>query len=267
MATLQLPEPSTERLARSPLQLVTCQVRHENRPTAVNPDRALSIHALVSDQYPVVEELPSQELSITAGPGGFQATQGASSNLGWRFRTSDSSWVVTILPDWFSLETSSYEDWPDFQARLQTLTDAVARHVRPKVERRLGLRYVNRIAEPPVKHPRDWEGLINSFLLGPALDPALSPALRTAQQLLHLDAEDDMQVIVRHGFAREDDGGHHWAYLLDQDCFKQRGKPFEAKEVLEDIDRLHLLALQVFQVAGTPQLLAYLRGENGDDAI
>jgi uncharacterized protein (TIGR04255 family) len=266
MTTLQLPEPSTERLARSPLQLVTCQVRHEKRPTALNPDRALSIHALVSDQYPVVEELPSQELSITAGPGGFQATQGAPSNLGWRFRTSDSSWVVTIVAEWFSLETSRYEDWPDFQARLRILAEAVARTLKPKVESRLGLRYVNRITDPPVDHPRNWEGLINSYLLGPALDPSLSPALRTAQQLLHLDADEDMQVIVRHGFAREDDGGR-WAYLLDQDCFKQRGKRFEVKEVLEDIERLHLLALQVFQAAGTPQLLAYLRGGNGDDAI
>src|SRR5215216_1795630 len=99
MTTLQLPEPSTERLERSPLQLVTCQVRHEKRPTALEPDRALSIHALVSDQYPVVEELPSQELSFTAGPGGFQATPGSTSNLGWRFRASDSSWVVSIVAD------------------------------------------------------------------------------------------------------------------------------------------------------------------------
>jgi uncharacterized protein (TIGR04255 family) len=266
MTTLQLPEPSTERLERSPLQLVTCQVRHEKRPTALEPDRALSIHALVSDQYPVVEELPSQELSFTAGPGGFQATPGSTSNLGWRFRTSDSSWVVSIVADWFSLETSKYEDWPDFEDRLRTLAEAVARHLKPKVESRLGLRYVNRISDPPVEHPRDWEGLINPYFLGPALDPALSPGLRTAQQLLHLDAENDLQVIVRHGFARDDDGGQ-WAYLLDQDCFKQRGKPFVVEEVLGDIDRLHLLALQVFQAAGTPRLLDYLRGSNDDDAI
>ena len=49
---LDLPEPSTDKLARSPLILVVCQVQHEQSLAVQDPRKALAIHEALSGQYP-----------------------------------------------------------------------------------------------------------------------------------------------------------------------------------------------------------------------
>ena len=80
---LVLPPPKTEKLDRSPLSLVVCQVRHERTLAASEPKRAVSVHDAVKDSYPVLEEQAGQELTIAAGQLGMQAVPGAV-NRGWK---------------------------------------------------------------------------------------------------------------------------------------------------------------------------------------
>lgn len=257
MKPLELPPPNDVPLAKSPLSLVVCQVRHDRNLAASDPKRALAVHAQVSDAYPRISEATNQTIGFVAGPGGAQVSQPAEQLKGWQFRSQDEAWTASVQPEWFSLETSAYTTWEDFRARIAALTKAVASEVGPAVEQRVGLRYVDEIKNPTVVDPRDWASWIDDALLGPILHASLGPALRSTQQVLELQAPENLGVILRHGSLALPSASQS-LYLLDIDCFRQQGRPFEEDDVLGTLERLHTLALQVFQASITPKLYDYL---------
>lgn len=257
---LALPEPSTEKLALSPLSLVVCQVRHEENIAASEPKRAFRVHEAVKDSYPVLEQQSGQELTITAGPLGVQTMPGVSQR-GWKMRSNDQTWNAVVMPDFFSLETTDYDDWSDFRRRLDVLSKAVTSAVEPSLEQRIGLRFIDRITHPDVKTPKDWGRWIDPAFLGPIAHERIGEGVTTSQQIIQLEAGDGRSLILRHGAVRDPEAGGQWTYLIDQDCFVQRGRPFDVDQLLEAAESLHTLALQVFQQAITTDLYRYLKGD------
>jgi uncharacterized protein (TIGR04255 family) len=255
-----LPKPLTAKLARSPLSVVVCQVRHERTVAASDPKRAVSIHEAVKSSYPVLEEQSGQELTIAAGPAGVQTVPGAAQR-GWKLRSVDQAWNAVIMPEFFSLETTRYNDWPDFRERLEDLAQAVATAVGPSLEQRIGLRYINRITHPDIAGPTDWSGWIDESFLGPIAHKRLGPTVTLSQQVLQLEMSDGRSVTLRHGALRDQEARGAWTYLIDQDCFMQHGRPFAVPDILDAIEQLHTLSLQVFQQTITPSLYTFLKGD------
>lgn len=257
---LALPEPSTQKLKLSPLSLVVCQVRHEENIAASDPKRALRVHDAIEDLYPILEQQAGQELTLTAGPLGVQ-TMPSVAQRGWKMRSQDQRWNAVVMPSFFSLETTSYDNWVDFRSRLEAFTQAVASAIDPSLEERIGLRFIDRITHPSVASPKDWAGWIDAAFLGPIAHARVGEGITTSQQIVEIDAGDGRSLILRHGAIRDAEAGGEWTYLLDQDCYVQRGRPFNADQVLDAVESLHTLALQVFQQAITPDLYGYLRGD------
>ncbi|MCE9621166.1 MAG: TIGR04255 family protein [Actinomycetia bacterium] len=256
---LNLPEPMRDRLPRAQLDLVVCQVRHERNFASIDPKRALSVHSTLASRYPSIEDMSAQEIGfVVSGPTGVGPVSSETSR-GWRFRSPDEKWIVVIMPDFFSLETTEYSTWEEFKERLTELTAAIHDQLSPSIETRLGLRYIDRLTKPHAESARDWAPFIDPSLIGPILHPTLGDSLTQLQQVVRLDTDDGRQVILRHGCSTEDGGG--WTYLLDYDCSTARSQPFEAEAVLTGIEDLHTIALQVFQASVTPALMAYLREE------
>jgi uncharacterized protein (TIGR04255 family) len=163
------------------------------------------------------------------------------------------------MPDFFSLETTTYEDWPDFKHRFEELASAIETSIDPSVEQRVGLRFIDQISHPEVRRPQDWRRWINRSFLGPIDHEAIGDAIVNTQQLLQLDAGDGRGVILRHGCFRESEPAGRWIYLFDLDCFFQGGRPLDTAELATTTEHLHTLALQVFQAAITDDLYDYLR--------
>lgn len=250
--TLVLPDPKTERLSRSPLSLVVCQVRHEQQLAATDTKAALAVHEVIRDAYPVIEEQMSQDLTIAAGPMGVQAAP-ASQARGWRMRSSDGLWTAVLMPTFYALETTKYATWTDFRERLVRLTGAISETVSPALEQRIGVRMIDRIARDDVDGPQGWEPWINQHLLGPILHPNLGAGITASQQVLNLKADAGRTIVLHHGCSRDVEAGA-WVYILDHDCFSQRGVAFDADQAIAESDALHDLACRVFQEAITPAL-------------
>lgn len=249
---LALPEPSTDTLARAPLELVVCQVRHDRNMAVSEGARVLAIRdELIS--YPRMEELAQQEIGMMIGPSGPSQLSSGSKQQGWRLLSDDGKWTVALLPDFFALECTGYTSWSDFRQRLEGLAQAVVAHLQPTIELRLGLRYVDRITAPSVVEPQGWAGYINERLLGMALDGQLGPALSSLQQLAQLQGPDGIEVLLRHG-TQADPANATWPYFLDTDCYRSDGRRLEVDNLMGGADALHRLALQVFQAAITPRL-------------
>ncbi|MEU9147750.1 TIGR04255 family protein [Streptomyces sp. NPDC048349] len=262
---LVLPKPSTTQLKDAPLQLVVCQVRHDRVAGPRHGDQVLAIRDALTTSMGEelgLEQLAQQEVAFEFSPSGVSPLPNSGPSNGWRLRSRDGKWLVALFPDFFALESTGYTSWSDFKTRLEALCGAVERIFQPTLEQRLGLRYVDSINHPAVSTPKQWAGYIEGSLLGPILHPQFGDAISGVQQVIHMPAPDEMQVLLRHGTQRDDSSGT-WPYLLDTDCTRVSSRRFSCPEIVKGAGDLHELALQVFQASVTPELMRVLKGEGG----
>jgi uncharacterized protein (TIGR04255 family) len=257
---LSLPPPDKRQLARSPLALVVCQVKFEARPAVVDARLAVAFHDSLgghNGRYDKLEPVAAQALSIQGGPMGIQSS--TQSLPGWRIRSSDGGWTIVLMPDHVALETSRYTTWSgDFEPRLHSVLDATVRHIEPALEQRLGLRYVDRITEPPVETAAEWREYINPTFLGPALDELLGEGVRAAQQQIDLDLGQATTASIRHGFFADPTREGKPTYLLDVDVYRESGLLFDPVGIKATLKQLHERSSQIFQRVITPTMLQYL---------
>src|SRR4051794_10777366 len=163
---LSLPEPDERRLSRSPLELVVFQVQYDTRLAVADGHVALSLQEQL-ETYPRVESVTGLSVTVPFGAAGV-GPSAEQSQTGWRLVSDDGSWIISVMPDQAGLETTAFGTWDDdFRPRAEALLAALAQHVAPSLERRLGLRFVDRIAELQLAHASEWEQYISEQLLGP----------------------------------------------------------------------------------------------------
>jgi uncharacterized protein (TIGR04255 family) len=239
LVSLKLPEVEDKPLNNAPLTLVVAQVRHERLLEAGD----LSEHR-------------QQVMTLVAGPGA-GAAESSEGPSGWQLVTPDATCTTVIQQEYFSIETSAYTKWSDFRTQLEALAGAIVAELNPKIEQRIGLRYIDSIAHPSVRTAADWAGLIDPALLGAVGNGPLAKSVRAAQQILELEGSGGIRVNLRHGSQVAASGGKP-VYLLDLDCYLQAGRRFNAEVLLNTYDELHTLALKLFHSCLTPDLLKEL---------
>jgi uncharacterized protein (TIGR04255 family) len=258
---VRLDQPDRTQLASSPLTLVVFQLRFETNLLVSDAQTAREFHQQLGGRqgdYPVIEPVSSLAVQVASFPGLDPAVSQRQTTAGWRFRSEDASWVVSLMPDSVSLETSRYETWGRFRERLGHVIGTLQDVLTPVFEQRLGLRYVNQIGFPDVREPAEWERWIGRDLLGPLLQERLREGITFSRQQLGLDLGDDVICSFSHGsFPTEGDG---LAYLLDYDVFRQTGQPFAAESVLDASDEFNTRALALFQLSVTPEYRERLGG-------
>src|SRR5260221_369012 len=134
----------------------------------------------------------------------------------------------------------------------------------PRVEERLGLRYINRIVEADVILPADFQGIIADELLGPVANSFWRDGVSGLQQQIELDVTDEIKSVIRHGTLPRTTGYGIEAYLLDIDVFRQQPRRFDINGIAETVDVLNNAATALFQTSLTSEYLDRLR--QGDAA-
>lgn len=257
---LELPEGDPTRLEKSPLEVVVAQVRYENAPQVAAGEVALAVHGALggeSGPYPNVGQSESGTVNFVVGPGQPPKAEATSGPPSWQFTSADGAWTVSLATEFVALETTNYGTWSDdFRARLADVLDAVATNVQPVINSRVGVRYIDRIAELEIETPADWEPYVIPELLGPILHPTLGPGVRQSQGQLVIELEENVACTLRHGLIPD---GKRVDYLMDFDVFRQAGRPFDADEVKTIADRLNKYSLSLFQACVTPALIERLR--------
>jgi uncharacterized protein (TIGR04255 family) len=240
---LELPEPRPIRFERTPLALVVCQIRFEHLGSP-DPEAAKALKEALADAYPVAQ--PQQSIQIEMGPGA-PMTQATREN-GWRFSSIDQKWSASVLPDALALETTAYVDWEDFDQRLRAVLDAVQRTLSPRVEVRLGLRYVNEIRVNDVEAPSDWQRYLRSELVALTTADEFASSAFSAQQTVQVAAGENAVLNMRHGFPGLPDGSlNEQVYLMDFDCFREGQRALEVEGLLKEADRFNTMITSLFQ--------------------
>jgi uncharacterized protein (TIGR04255 family) len=179
---------------------------------------------------------------------------------GWRLRSDDSRWTVTVMPDHVIVETTKYPGWSEgFRSVLHALVDAVAEHVQPSIEQRLGLRYINSVHIDDGASPIDWKPYIAPSLLGVLGDEAIGPHIKATQQQFVIEVDDKVLCGVRHGIVWDEAANEQPTYVLDFDVYRDRGQPFDADSVKLASDNFNDFALRMFHASITPVLLERLK--------
>lgn len=251
---LALPEPNSDTLVRAPLELVVCQIRHEPRGDAVDPEQALAFHEMVSEHFPRAEATSGNEFMIDPNTGIPQLTRGGA----WRFTSADSQWTATMSVDSFALEAKSYTTWTHFNNLLSAVVDAVIETGSPKLLQRVGVRCVDRIWREGSTKPASWAGLLDPGVLGLATNPTLASAVTTAQTYSEL-VFDQYRAGLR-GSLATDKNPSGYSMVIDTDCYDDTAKVFKKETINEVVSGLHKLSLQLFQTVITSQLYGELHG-------
>ncbi|HTC58841.1 MAG TPA: TIGR04255 family protein [Solirubrobacteraceae bacterium] len=254
---LNLPEPDRDQLPRSPLELVVCQVRFESIVGISETARGLAFYEALGGrdgQYRNLIQAQSQALNVTFAPGASPTFAQPQSLSGWQLKSADENWEVELMPDHLGLETKAYSTWQDFRDRFSAALDALSEIVGPTLEHRIGLRYIDRIADLEIASPAGWTPYIAPELLGSVAHPTLGGAILTQQQQVLIDLGDDARCRFAHGLLKADNGQLH--YFLDYDMHREGGRAFDRQAIMSKLDEFNTDALKLFQASATDALLA-----------
>ena len=258
--TLDLPSPSFGLLPGSPLELVVCQIRHEER--SIEAELALAIQEALGGpdgEFGRIEQVEMHSAVVTIGLGPSPQAEVAQ---GWHLKSADGGWTVALMPGHLSLETTRYTTWSDFRPRLAAVVEAVEHEAAPKMEQRLGLRYVDRVRGLPVSIPSDWSRWIHPTLVGPALHQRLGEAVVSTRQQIDLDLGQGRVCVLRHGTVSDPDG--ELVYLLDFDVYRQQARRFSADEIMATAQDFHETADSIFEQVISEELMRHLSDGQND---
>ncbi|MDR2723539.1 MAG: TIGR04255 family protein, partial [Cellulomonadaceae bacterium] len=147
-------------LANAPLELVLCQVRWpELQVLQGDIDEQARAFGSQLVGLPLYEK--TREMGFMITPEGIQQVDGGSVHT---WRSLDCVWNVTLSPRHVSVYCTRYPGFEEFITRLENAVESVATHLNVPVVDRVGMRYVNRVANQ--EFITDLEKYVKSAALG-----------------------------------------------------------------------------------------------------
>ena len=258
---LDLPDPDRSLLTNSPLDLVVCQVRFDQRAvisasSKVGFEFQAALQADDESRWKMEPVEGPPPVNIVVTPDGAQQISGGDPIKGWRFASVDGVFIVVLMPDSIAVETRRYTGWDSFRATVERALDRLVTNFGPEIELRVGLRYVDRLKDEAAKRPSDWAAQLQSALHGLVAHEKLGPAVSNQQQQIMLELGDGAVCRFAHGTLPTDGG---LEYVLDYDLFREEARPFEAEAILDVLDLFNSEALKLFQASITPETAEALR--------
>ncbi len=267
---LQAEAPERRVYARPPLALTLCQIRFATK-FGLNDSTVAPFQEALETDYPN----PDRQQQVTAIQVGSQVSQigiqAPSPETLWKFTDETGDWTVTLTQDFITLETRAYAHFDDFLARLRRVLEILDRTIRPRIGRRIGLRYINEIRSIN----KDWAEIIQRELLGALAIHSIRDSAEQAIQVLTLRAR-DARINLQHGVFPTGTTvvpkpglqvPTEPFYLLDIDMYQDFSPPkslrMDSLIISEYVEQYHATISRLFRWATTDEYRASL-GEHDD---
>lgn len=228
-ATVEVP------LARAPLVKVMVQLRFPTIAKIDSIDAIAAFQQQMGASYPILR----QEQHVPLLPVGVVPPPAQVFGTVWRMTNSDGTWVVVLARDFVAMETSAYSSRADFLQRWGEVLGALSpAGLAPAVFDRLGIRYIDRLAEEELVN--DLAQLVRPELLGitnvdiPSGSAMLVNVTQTQFQIdgLQMNASWGIlpaRTIILPGIDPVDTR----SWILDIDVYKEGQGPFDAASVVD----------------------------------
>jgi uncharacterized protein (TIGR04255 family) len=245
----------------APVRLVAFELRMPHVPEFAHNERATSVYDRLRDQLPI----------LAPGPGSVRfESSGGGASFSSPLRMLDRRRMLSVMIAQHAIvvETTNYVRFEAFRDVVASALAAASEAAKlPGIER-VGLRYIDEIRVPGIATPADWEGFINSALLGPlALEGEFAP--EQFEAIIIYPTGRNRQANVRYGALEgrvvegngplrlpfEADGPY---FLLDIDSFwsapAEEVPPFSVDRVLDICASLRRPVRALFEAAITDRL-------------
>ncbi len=257
-------------LRTTPLALAVCQLRFSPVLSVARAEFVASFQAALADRYPLVAQIDEIQVQVTGGTEGPVPQPRRSPQ--WQLSDLEDRWKVVLAQDFCAVETRAYDDFSEFLSRLREVAEALLEHIQPRLETRLGLRYVNEIREPPY----DWPRVVRSELLGPLADAELVVGAEQVQShgQMVLGYPEGLGIGIRYGLlpdgttvqpgkGAEPPSGAF--FLLDFDAYQEfagsTGLFADPERVLKRVSEFHAAIYKLFRWAVTEEYISTLGAE------
>jgi uncharacterized protein (TIGR04255 family) len=232
------------KLESAPLASVICQARYSHVLALQTEDGQRELLAELQaglPEYPLFTRVAQQALTLS--PEGIEPS--AEKVSSFQFMTGDEQWIVGIGVDSVSLQTRNYEHFRDLQDRWRHLADVVHDVLRPALQTRFGLRYVDELTSDGADTPQDWSGLLRKEFYGLGSSPKWNDRVRQSYQEWVI-ALDSGLCTVRHGFLPPLFQNRSPYYLLDVDCYVEDPQGFDPAKQESLLDAFNDAAHELF---------------------
>jgi uncharacterized protein (TIGR04255 family) len=254
----------------APLALVVVEVRFPSAPVArVMPMPAQkAFRDLLGDEW-VIESMKMHSVELQFGAQG-AGQQRVQEQVVPRFTIRDRTLAVAATDTTLTVETTSYQHYPQFREVLARGLAAAEKVLQPEGVARIGMRYIDEIRVPGSAAASSWRDWIDTSLLPPRVDAMAGAGFEaTAWEGLSQYAVGlDKKLVLRYGFRngpvvpftghlrRPSQPPAGPLFSLDFDCFwEPTGIPeFEPEQLLVTCDELRAPARTLFDALVTDRL-------------
>ncbi len=227
---------------KNPLEEVICQLRF---PPILRIDAQVpaDFQDAVRAQYPLFEEeraadkfagLPPEVAKIVEAELLFRTGK-----TGYKVRSADELWTVSLTRDFVSLSTRKYAQWNEFKGHLELPVKRFVQTYEPAFYSRIGLRYRNVIRRSALGLAEvSWSELLKPYIAGEFSSRDVSNHIIHASREIGIRLPNgNGQVVVRHGLALAKKTGEE-CYVIDSDFFvEERSETGDAFRRLEHFNR------------------------------
>lgn len=245
-ASTPVPPRDPRKLTRSPIVNVIWQLRFTTEVSLKDGRAALAFQEALGRDATLSQQPDGLGFQLSVGGAG--ALQNPGADTAWRLETSDGI-AVLLSPGTVSIETSNYSAWEGgFRSLIVDVEKAVVKSLAPSLQLRLGLRYVNVlfgtvVQQKPFRQLEDFGDYVEKSLLG--FGSTLLGANVDMVQGRHALSWDGVKVNLNHAVVQSSES--ELGFLIDVDSYTERPQAFDEKESVETSERLHDIALAVFQ--------------------
>jgi uncharacterized protein (TIGR04255 family) len=254
--------PERTHYSKAPIIEAIIDLRVVARYSLVTED-LLSLHQLVTDNYPVCEEEHTFSGEVQFQDMGEPLRAESSRQVtGFRFVSEDRRRSVLARPDQFVFSLRApYDNWDDFRDEAYRIWSLYHKIAEPKEVTRLALRYINRIDIPSTNDVARLEEYLNTYPEAPEepLNMSLMTGFFMQLQLWQQDLE--CWLIINEA-PDVSPAENVLSIRLDFDLFRESfDKPWSAKDstVWDFIERLHIRKNEVFEASITDETRELIR--------
>ena len=231
-----LPAVEAVELTDAPLVQVVAQVKFNSQSALFTHAGAIKFQEPLLERYPRL--LAESQNVITAGPGNV-STQTIPQ---WRLTDLAGERSCVIGPEHLTLETIIYDTWPTMRTRLVEALDVLADLAPPRVQERVGLRYINHISATT---DTAYSDRVEGALLGLTEQAGWRDALVASLSQV-VAREETTQLTLRYGRGAGVPGLPTDRFVIDIDLADETPVAFDKDSLIEYFDTLNDCSLRCF---------------------
>lgn len=259
-----LPPAGRIQFERTHMETVVAEFRFPTEQVELPQTAALAVWSrLGRAEFPFMEASQFQSMTLQVSPG--RTEHAVMTTHGWALSSADRAVTVLLMPGTVVITTSRYERFStslgDLAAEVIQAYLAVIQH---EVVHRVGLRYINRLADDAATSPLFWGARIRAPFVGPLVDEEAGRNVVAVHQQTQLRLTDTAGAMVHNGVIVQDSDTGRCDYLIDLDVFQERAQSVDLVQIRNTLRQLNRTALSLFT-----QILAdeYLLGMGPSELV